>query len=435
MRRRKTDGVIKGAAQIAVGGFLAKLIGAAYRIPLTNLLGGEGVGLYQLVYPLYCLLLTLSATGIPSSIAKLVAERRANGRGVSPLLATAFRLFLFIGGAGTVVMAAIAPVLAGAQGERRLAFGYLALAPSVFLTSAISVFRGYFQGRGEMFPTASSEVLEQLVKVGTGLLLAWIFREDLYRAVTAVLFAVTLSEGAAALFLFGKYRRCKPPLSKEEKVSAKRVLALSLPVTLSSLLLPLSGLIDSVALVRIMRGYAENAVTLYGLFSGGAVTVINLPVSVCYGVAAATVPAVAGERKGAGTRRRVFKSLLLTLALSAVAAVGLYFLSDLAVGIIFRSLLSAEKEVLVSLVKAFAFSAVTLSGMQTLSASLTALGKPIFSAIAVGVGMAVKTGLGILLVKNPALSVHGAAIAANAGYLLAFLLDLLFVLLALKKNK
>ena len=79
MRRRKTDGVIKGAAQIAVGGFLAKLIGAAYRIPLTNLLGGEGVGLYQLVYPLYCLLLTLSATGIPSSIAKLVAERRANG--------------------------------------------------------------------------------------------------------------------------------------------------------------------------------------------------------------------------------------------------------------------------------------------------------------------------------------------------------------------
>ena len=77
MRRRKTDGVIKGAAQIAVGGFLAKLIGAAYRIPLTNLLGGEGVGLYQLVYPLYCLLLTLSATGIPSSIAKLVAERRA----------------------------------------------------------------------------------------------------------------------------------------------------------------------------------------------------------------------------------------------------------------------------------------------------------------------------------------------------------------------
>lgn len=75
----KKQSFLKGAATIAAGGFIAKLIGALYRIPLTNLIGGYGMGLYQMVYPFYCLLLTVSATGIPSSIAKMTAEKRARG--------------------------------------------------------------------------------------------------------------------------------------------------------------------------------------------------------------------------------------------------------------------------------------------------------------------------------------------------------------------
>ena len=93
---------IKGAVWIATGGFLAKLIGALYRIPLTNLIGGYGMGLYQMVYPIYCLLLTVSATGIPSSISKLTAERIGKGESTQPLFKTAMRLFLIIGGVACV---------------------------------------------------------------------------------------------------------------------------------------------------------------------------------------------------------------------------------------------------------------------------------------------------------------------------------------------
>lgn len=78
----KKQSFLKGAAIIAAGGFLAKLIGALYRIPLTNLIGGYGMGLYQMVYPFYCLLLTVSATGIPSSIAKMDGQK--NGRRACP---------------------------------------------------------------------------------------------------------------------------------------------------------------------------------------------------------------------------------------------------------------------------------------------------------------------------------------------------------------
>ena len=178
MQEKGKSGFIKGAVIIAFGGFVAKLIGAFYRIPLTNLIGGHGLGLYQLVYPIYCLLLTVSATGIPSSIAKLTAERLAKGVSAKPLLKKSMLLFLIIGGTGTAIMFLFAPVLAKAQGSEEVLFGYYALAPSVFLVSAISVYRGYFQGKNNMLPTALSEITEQAVKVGFGLLFAYLYRSN-----------------------------------------------------------------------------------------------------------------------------------------------------------------------------------------------------------------------------------------------------------------
>ena len=104
--RSGTKGLLKGAATIAAGGFLAKVIGALYRIPLTNIIGGRGLGLYQMAYPLYCLLLTLSATGIPSAIAAASAARVGRGDSDEGVLKAALRLFLTVGGIGSVLMCA-----------------------------------------------------------------------------------------------------------------------------------------------------------------------------------------------------------------------------------------------------------------------------------------------------------------------------------------
>ena len=135
MARAKKSGkweFLKGAAWIAVGGFVAKLIGALYRIPLTNLIGGRGLGLYQMVYPVYCLLLTVSATGIPSSIAKLTAERIGKGESDKQVFTASMRLFLIIGLCGTALMAIVAPFLAEAQGSKEVLGGYYALAAVSF---------------------------------------------------------------------------------------------------------------------------------------------------------------------------------------------------------------------------------------------------------------------------------------------------------------
>lgn len=159
----KKQSFLKGAAIIAAGGFLAKLIGALYRIPLTNLIGGYGMGLYQMVYPFYCLLLTVSATGTRPRSPKWW---RKNGRRACPASRFKKRLYSLsrYRRARHAADDGVVPLLSRAQDCADLKNGYIALAPSVLLVSAISVFRGWFQGENNMLPTALSEVTEQLVK-------------------------------------------------------------------------------------------------------------------------------------------------------------------------------------------------------------------------------------------------------------------------------
>ncbi len=441
-RTKKEQGkhsFLKGAAWIAAGGFVAKVIGALYRIPLTNLIGGKGLGLYQLVYPVYCLLLTVSATGIPSSISKLTAERIARGENDWAVLKTAMKLFVLIGFVGAVVMALVAPYLAKAQGSEPVLWGYYALAPSVLLVSAISVFRGWFQGKNRMFSTALSEVAEQLVKVGVGLFFAYAYRENIEKAVVFLLLAVSVSELATLLLMWIIYKRDKGEKSGNDggRVAMRSVLKLSIPVTLSSILLPLSGLLDSVLAPRILSAYAADAVTLFGLFSGGAVTVVNLPVSVCYGIAAASVPRVAMATDGSegSVRRRIFFSLGITMVVGAASAVGLYLFAEPAAKVIFRSLKGEELQTLIELIKAFSVSAFTLSAAQTLSACLTAQGKPQYAAVSMAIAMTVKTLVYVFLLKDQSVSIFGLAYATNIAYAVAFSLNLVYNLMVSRNTK
>ena len=192
-----------------------------------------------------------------------------------------------------------------------------------------------------------------------------------------------------------------------------------------------------------MGAYAPDPVALYGLFSGGAVTVINLPVSVCYGIAAASIPAVAtakaqaedGEQVGkkVSVRKKIFFSLGITLLVSVPAAFGLYYFAEPVSRMIFRSLKGEELQTLVALIKTFAVSAFTLSCVQTLSACLTAQGKPRHAAVSMAIAMTVKTIIYTLLLKNKEISVFGLAYATNIGYLVAFLLDFVYNLKVSKR--
>ena len=229
----KRQSFIVGAVIISAGGFISKLLGAAYRIPLTNILGSEGMGIYQMVYPLYCILLTVSASGIPAGVARLISSGRAEGAERS-----AFRLYGAIGVAGAVLMFLLAGPLAAVQREPAVMLCCRMLSPAVLFTSVISVVRGYFQGRHNMLPTAFTAICEQLLKVLAGVAFALYFKDYMYLATAFTLLAVTVSEAFSALFaviLYRGERKLFRPLYRERGVRLRDVLKFTVPVTVTVL--------------------------------------------------------------------------------------------------------------------------------------------------------------------------------------------------------
>ncbi len=429
----KAQSYIKGAIIISAGGILAKIIGAFYRIPLTNILGGEGMGVYQMVYPLYCLLLTLSATGVPAGLARAVSRARAVGEDDDAILRRALALFSFVGLAAAAVMFLLSVPMSAAQGEPGAAAAYRALAPGIFFVSVLSCYRGWFQGRSNFYPTAISELVEQSIKVGLGLFFAYTFRENVYKAVWMALLSVTFGEVAACVFMFVRAgsESNRRALYRDVRgmPSASALLRITLPVTLAAGIMPLSGVIESVLITRLLARYAANATALYGLYAGAATALSNLPASVCSGLAAAVIPSVAAHYargdEEAGQQSVLF-AVKSTLFFALPAAAFLLFFAPQICAFIFPSVTGAEGETLARLVRILAPSSLLLAIVQTLSACLTGRGKAKISALAMASAASVKLILEVILLQSAQISVFGAAYACNACYLVALLVDLYY---------
>ena len=428
---------LKNAAVVSLGGLAANAIGVVYRIPLANMLGGYGAGLYQMAYPLFCLMLTFSSVGIPAVVARAVAAECAAGRSGQSVLRAALKLFAFLGLGGAAMLGALALPVSALQGERALAQCYLALAPAVLFVALIAVLRGYWQGRGVMSPTALSEVVEQGVKVGAGLLFAARFPHDPVSAARGALFAVTVSEAVALLFLL-LFPREKERFLRVRRTETGTLLFAALPVMASAALLPLSQMLDSVLIVRLLARHTSRAVSLYGLFAGSALSLVNLPATLCSGLAAASVPSIAacfagGEREKG--RERAMTALLLCLGLALPCAVVLFAFAPLAVRLLYPALPAGDAALLVRLLRLSSVSAATLAAVDLLAACLTAMGLAKRAALSMLLAVLVKAGLQLLLVGNASYGILGAAVAANGCYLVAFFLDLFYTVKDKKSQK
>ena len=290
-------GLLKGALILTAAGIICRALGVLFRIPLSNIVGNYGIGLYQLVFPLYSLLLIVSSAGIPVAISKMIARVRDDPHACRKIFFNALISLLVIGTVISVLFLALAQPLAGWQGNPEIFPLYLAIAPAVALVCVISAFRGYFQGLNNMVPTAVSQIVEQVVKVGVGLGLSfWLIQFSVIWAVFGAILAVTISELVALVVLIviglvkGKLGRqvSAQPGRLFSWAVIKRIFVISAPIMAMSLAFPLVQLFDSFFVVNALRGNGiDNATELYGIESGAVHTLINLPSVV--GVALATV--------------------------------------------------------------------------------------------------------------------------------------------------
>ncbi|MBQ8749327.1 MAG: oligosaccharide flippase family protein [Clostridia bacterium] len=204
----KNSTLIKGVLVLGFSGILCKLIGVFYRVPLTNILGSEGMGIYGLIYPIYSLLLVISSSALPLALSKIVAEKisQQDFIYIKRLKRIAFNLMLIVGAILFAVVAYFSNQIASWQGSADAGLGLLLISPSILIVGLICVYRGIFQGYSNVKPTAFSQGIEQGVKLVLGLLFAiCLLPLGLGFAVGGAMLGITLSEVVALGYLVYKY--------------------------------------------------------------------------------------------------------------------------------------------------------------------------------------------------------------------------------------
>ncbi len=425
---KKLNPLLKNAALISVGGLIIKLLGAFYRIPLNNILKADGLGIYQTAFPLYLILMTFSGAAATNAITKIVAS----GENSEAVVRKALTLILPLGFLGWLIMTSLSGALSAMQGNPQAKSSYIALAPSLVFVSAISVLRGYFQGKNNMKPTVFSQLTEQTVKIGAGLLLCNFFASSPKRGAFLACLAISLSELCALIYLFVMYRLSSgKPIRSAEKYPVKRLIGQLLPITLASCVLPLAKVYDSFTAINILSDYAKDANSLYGLYSGSVESLIGMPVAVCYGIAASVLPSLtAANARGHTTEARkiVVQAFSCTLFLSALAFAAIAFFPNLIIKILFAGLSNESKTILSGLIVFSSINVVLLSIIQTETSILVASGKTYAPAISLAAGFSVKAVMQIFLLKNPNLNVFGILYSDILCYFVAVFTDLVYII-------
>lgn len=436
---------LAGAGILAGSVIFAKVLGAVYRIPLANIIGAEGMGIYQFVYPIFALLLTLSSGAMPTAVSIEVSKHLAHNdeKAAKNVLTIALKLCFIIGLVGTIILAAVAYPLSLLQSKSAF-IGYIVISPAVLIVTIISVFRGWFMGHKNMVPTSISQITEGIVKLGVGITLTKILLpRGIQFAVAGALFGVVASELVTLIilvfiflrrdkgFVRAKLRHEKPQISGFSK--------LALPLIACGMILPLSQFIDSVLLVNLLKLKGESlssATANYGVWSGAVTPLINLPIMVCITLGIAITPQmVEGKEKRDidFIMDKCSTATKLTFIMGVPFVFFFIFMSSGIVGLLFPNL-GAEKIALgAKLLQIGAISVLGLSLFQIYSAMLQGLGKTYVPLVIMSVAMGLKTVLSLILV--PTVGILGGAISVTVSYLLAGIAIIIYFFNFVRKSE
>jgi stage V sporulation protein B len=433
-QEQRRESLVQGIAVLGAAGFVAKLLGAAYRIPLTRLIGAEGVGIYQLAYPVYVTLLSVARAGIPVAVSKLVAEYRALGR--DRHARRVFWLSLYLLGASGLLFSLVLGLGSSAAarwlGDPRAALALAAVAPAILLVAVGSAFRGYFQGLRLMTPSAIADVVEQLVRVVLILGLAWLLAPRGVEVAAAGAAGAAVAGSLASLayvvaFYLRSGRRMLSPGAAprgEGRILARRILALGIPVAAASLALPLMGFLDAVIVQNRLRvaGFSlREATTLYGRLTGLAMTLVNLPAVVATAISANMVPWISqahATRSRQELVRRASLGIRACCLLSVPAGAGLLMLAEPITTLLYADPLAGP-------VLAWVSPAVLFLNLYLVTTSiLQGMGMPALPIYHIAAGAVAKVVTSYLLTAIPAWNVRGAALGSVLAYLVAASLNL-----------
>ena len=447
----KKQNFLKGSLILMASAAAAKLLGALFKIPLTNILGGVGMSYFSCAYSLFMPIYALTVTGVSSAVARMTAQSMALGMidNAKKIRRTALMVFSAAGLIGSVITFLLArPFSIYSANSPEASVAVAMIAPAVFFGCITAVERGYYEGLSNMYPTALSQVAEGVVKVGVGLWLCNFVTKNSeavmkyfpnitdIRAIAAAagILGVTLSSVGAVLFFAVLRFFVRSEVSKEKTVMGRRqitreLIGSAVPVGVSAVVTNLTALIDMWTVIgcisyfgagttHIPSGIASEEIPqfIYGSFAGIALTVFNLVPSVTNMLGKGALTCVTSDWES-GNRDSLKKSVMQALVTSAViaipAAVGLGVLSSEIMTFLFPRQ-SDEVAVCVNSLRLLMPGMVFLCVSYPLFSMLQAIGKTSLPLKIMLLGTAVKLIGNLALI--PFMGVDGAALSTSLCY-------------------
>ncbi|MFB5762152.1 stage V sporulation protein B [Paenibacillus medicaginis] len=415
---------IQGAIILLAAGIINRLLGFVPRIMLPRIIGPEGVGLYQQGYPFFIVIITLITGGIPLAVAKLVAEAETEGRPErsSRILYTSLEFTVALGMIFLILCLVFAPWITNhILTDNRVYHTFVSMTPMIVIVAVSSVYRGYFQGKQNMIPSAASSIAETVIRIICVIWFSYLLLpKGIEFAAAGAMLGAMVGELIGMFVLLWQYVRhhkdppkdIQPKGSLSGKVKILRpLLSLSIPVTASRLVGSISYLLESIVLMRSLAaaGIATAVATAqYGVLQGMIIPVLLLPGALTTSLAISLVPSLSEAAAGGNwtvVHSRLNQSLRLSLVTGAPFAVLMYVLAEPVCMLLYNSTEAA------GMLKLMAPFALFIYIQAPLQAALQALNRPGQALMNTAAGAIIKITLIIALASRPEYGIYGGVTA------------------------
>ena len=462
MEIKKSTGprLISGVIVLTVSNLVVKLLGLFCKIPLHGILQDQGMGYFNIAYNIFTTLYLISTAGLPTAITIMISRTPNDGarkKQVERIFRVALTVFFILGIIGSSIMFFFAEQLAKLMDSEASYLCIMAISPTLFFICISSAIRGYFQGHQNMVPTAVSEIAEAIGKFAIGIALGYfaISRgESIEVAAGYAIAGITIGVAMGMLFLIGskvlynsRHKNVQPESGDAGVLSTRReilrqMLIIALPITISSVALNLTGIIDTFSIINSMSLYTtkEIAETAYGNYSTLAVTMAHLPSAFIQPIASSLTPALTAsliavktakteqekKQKKLASDKVMHSCLKFAAIISIPCAIGMSLLSKPILSMLFSNPESVKNAApLLSILSIGVFFTAMLTITTSILQAHKLQKKPIISMFC---GIVVKLILNLVLIRNPSVGIYGAPIGTVACYFTMAAVNFFFVI-------
>ena len=435
---KKSREILTGAAWLGISALILKIIGVIYKVPMSYILGDEGMGYFNSAYTVYVFFYIIGSAGIPKAVSILCAK--ASQGEAKNIFRVVFKIYILIGLLLSLFLMVFSDFLAKMIGNDKSYFAMIVVAPSIFFVCAAGVIRGYLNGKMKFLPVAISELIGGISKLGLGLLFAYYAVNHgfpVHIVCGFSIFGITVGAFLGLIYLYIYYKKeskgiCEIYSSKKKTLT--EIFKIALPITLASALGSIVNIIDLGIIMNRLEvlGYPETIRTvIYGNYTTLAVPMFGVITNLINSVAVAALPAISkayAERKYDDLNCALASSIKINFFIAFPSFIVFLLFPLELLSVMFEAGSAALGAAFLSALAPGAFIYASLIVVNT---ALEGIGKVKEAMFSLALGAMIKALISFLMIGTNLFGALGAPI----GTVLSYLISLIFSLHILKKDK